>query len=261
MARYRQKRLRMGLSSGALAFSAGWAVVSLIAPESVFEAPWWKSTLWMYLGANFVMLDVTQGAFAAQNIVQPVDVAGLPDAVYLLPVIGVGLASAYVCHNLRSTRLKHNVPNAIAAGTSYFLTGLIAMVVSDIQPGLTAILGIALLLGAGLWVGSNVIGALGSGIPFFGVASLGSVLALGVLVLLGGIAVLSVVIGLVLVSFVPAVIVGAGFAVSRRLKRKGRRSDYPRITGLQKVVQESWMEILVAGGVVIALAFGLTRGL
>lgn len=261
MARFRQKRLRLGLSSGVIAFCAGWAAVALIATESISGAPWWQGTLWMYLGANFVRLDLTQGMLGTRRYVQPVDATGLPDFVYLLPVLFVGLASAYVCYNLTTTRLKYNVSNAMTTGTSYFFTALVAMVVSDIQPGLTAILGIALLLGGGLWIGSNIIGILGQGIPFFGVASLGGVIALGALVLLGGLAVLSAVLGLVVVTYVPAVLVGAGFSLSRQLKRKGRRSDYPRIAGLRKMIEESWIEVIVVGMVLVALAVGLTRSI
>jgi hypothetical protein len=41
MHRYRQrrKRMRLGFVTGVLAFCAGWAVIALLAPQGVFNAP------------------------------------------------------------------------------------------------------------------------------------------------------------------------------------------------------------------------------
>lgn len=249
--------MRLGILTGGLAFCAGWAVVALLAPKAVFDAPRWQNTLWMFLGANTIELN--QGLYA-QEAVQPVAIAELPEFVYLLPVVGVAVASAYVCYEIRTNRVKHNVSNALAAGTGYFLTALVAMVLSDIRPTITVVLITALVLGGGLWVGSTVIGALGRGIPFLGIASLGTVVAVGVLVILGGVAILSVIQGLIVVSFAPAAAVGAGFGVSRRLERRGGRSDYPRVAGLQQFFEESWKETLVVSLILIGLFIGLTGG-
>lgn len=258
MARYQQKRMRLGILTGGLAFCAGWAIIALLAPKAVFDAPRWQNTLWMFLGANTIKLN--RGLYG-QDAIQPVTVAELPDFVYLLPIVGVAVASAYICYEIRTNRLKHNVSNALAGGTGYFLTALVAMVLSDIHPTITFILVIALLLGGGLWIGSTVIGALGQGMPFFGIASLGTVVAIGVLVILGGVAILSVIQGLIVVSFAPAAIVGAGFGVSRRLKRQGGRSDYPRVAGLQQFFKNWWKETLVVSLVLVGLSIGLTGSL
>jgi len=257
MPRYRQKRMRLGVLTGVLAFAAGWAAIALLAPQAAFDAPRWQHTLWMFLGANTV--ELSQGTFG-QETVQPVAVAALPEFVYLIPVVTVAIASAYVCYEIQTNRVKRNVSNAIAAGTGYFLTALVAMVISDIRPTITFILIIALVLGGGLWVGSTVIGALARGIPFLGIASLGTVVAVGVLVILGGVALLSVIQGLIVVSFVPAVGVGAGFGISRRLERRGGHSDYPRLAGLQQFFEESWKETIVVSLIIIGLFVGLTGG-
>lgn len=255
---HQQKRMRLGLLTGGLAFCAGWAAIALLAPQAVFDAPRWQSTLWMFLGANAITL--TQGAFN-QNTVQPVTVAELPELVYLIPVVAVTFASAYVCYNIRTSRVKQNVSNAMAAGTGYFLTALVAMILSDIRPSITVLLMIALVFGGGLWVGSTVMGTLSRGIPFLGVASLGTVVTVGVLVLFGGVAILSVIQDFLVVTFAPTVAVGAGFGVSRQLERRGRRSDYPRISGLQQFFEESWKETLVVSLIFFALLIGLTGGM
>jgi hypothetical protein len=250
--------MRLGLVTGLLAFCAGWAIIALLAPQDVFDAPRWQHTLWMYLGANTVELN--QGLLA-QRAVQPVSVADLPEYVYLIPVLAVGVASAYLCSEIQSSRLKHNISNSMAAGAGYFLTALVAMVLSDIQPGISFLLVLALLAGGGLWIGSTLIGALGRGIPFLGIASLGTVVAVGVLVILGGVAVLSVIQGLVMVSFAPAAVVGAGFGVSRSLENRGRQAEYPRVAGLREFLEDSWKETLATVLVVIGLAIGLNGGL
>lgn len=257
MTRFQQKRMRMGILSGLLAFCGGWAAVALVAPQAVFDAPRWQNTLWLFLGANRVTLQ--RGMFG-QEAIQPIAVANLPATVYLLPLVVVGVASAYVCHEIRTNRVKWNVSNAMAAGTGYFLTALIAMVLSDIRPTITVLLVIALVLGGGLWIGSAVVGAVGRGIPFLGIASLGSVVAVGVLVIFGGIALLSVVQGLVVLAYLPSAAVGLMFGVSRQLERRGRRSDYPRIAGLRQFLEESWKEVLIVAVVFVALVIGLTRG-
>lgn len=229
-----------------------------MASPAVFDAPRWQSTLWLFLGANTITL--TQGTFG-QGSIQPVAVAELPDLVYLLPVVAIAFASAYVCYNIRTNRVKHNVSNAMTAGTGYFLIALLAMVLTDIRPTITALLLIALVASGGLWVGSMVIGTFGRGIPFLGIASLGTVVTIGVLVILGGVAIFSVIEGLIVITFAPTVAVGTGFGVSRQLKRRGGRSDYPRISGIRKTFEESWKEALVVVLIFLALIIGLTRGM
>lgn len=71
---------------------------------------------------------------------------------------------------------------------------------------------------------------------------------------------ISVVQGLVVLAYVPSVAVGLGFGVSRRLERRGRRSEYPRIAGLRQFLDKSWKEVLVVAVIFVALAVGLTKG-
>jgi hypothetical protein len=228
--------MRLGLVTGVLAFCAGWAVIALLAPQGVFNAPRWQNTLWMYLGANTVTLNT---GVLGQNTIQPVSEAELSEFVYLVPVIAVGVAGSYICSQIQSSRLKHNISNSMAAGTGYFLAALVAMVLSDIRPGISFLLIIALVLGGGLWIGSTLIGALSNEIPLIGIASLGTVVAVGLLVILGGVEILSVIQGLVLISFARAVVVGAGFGLSRRLEQRGRHSEYPRLAGVRHFLKDS----------------------
>lgn len=263
MYRHRHKQLRYGIASGVLTFAAGWATIALIMPTTVFESvPRWKSTLWVYLGTNLIELSDSHTGGLGFNTMQPVEIASLPSITYILPIVTVTIAAGYTCYELRSTRLKHNVSNALAAGAGYFLTGLVAMFISDIQPTMSDFLLIALVLGGGLWIGSTILGYLSGGLPFFGVASLGSIAAVGTLVILGGITILAVIQGLILMAFGVAVVVGASFGVSRQLERRGSRYSgdvrFARIRGLQLIFEKYWLQILATTIVIFALIYGIS---
>lgn len=263
MSRYRRKRLRYGISSGVLTFTAGWAIITLVTATTAFKSvPRWKSTLWVYLGTNLIELSDSHTGGLGFNTVQPVEIAGLPSEIYLLPVLVVTVAASYTCYQLRSTRIKHNVSNALAAGAGYFLTGLVAMFISNIQPTISNLLLIAFIVGGGIWVGSTLLGYLSSGLPFLGIASLGSISAVGILVVLGGITIVSTIYGLIVMAFGVAVIVGSSFGVSRQLRRRGNRYSrdvrFPRLRGLQLVIEKHWFQILVITIVVIALIYGIS---
>lgn len=263
MSRYRRKQqLRYGISSGILTFTAGWAIVTLIMPTTAFESvPRWKSTLWVYLGTNLIKLSDSHTGGFGYSTIEPVEIAGLPGVTYLLPILAVTVAAGYTCYELRSTRIKHNVSNALAAGAGYFLTGLVAMFVSNIQPSISSLLLIALVVGGGIWIGSTLLGYLSGGLPFLGIASFGSIAAVGTLVVLGGITIVSAIEGLIVVSFGVAAVVGSSFGVSRQLERQGSRSrdtQFPRLYGLQLVLEKHWFQILVTTTVVLALIYGIS---
>lgn len=263
MVRYRRKKLRYGISSGALTFAAGWAVVALIMPTTAFESvPRWKSTLWVYLGTHLIELSTSHTGGFGFNSVQPVEIAGLPQEIYLLPMLAVAVAAGYTCYELQSTRISYNVSNAVAAGTGYFLTGLVAMVISNIRPSISSLLLFALVIGGGIWIGSTLLGYLSGGLPFLGVASLGNIAAMGILVVLGGVAIVSAILGLIVVAFGAAVIVGSSFGVSRQLERRGNRHSkdvgFPRFHGLQLFVENYWLQIFALGVVLIALVYGIS---
>lgn len=263
MARHRRKQLRYGISSGVLSFIAGWAIVALTMPTTVFESvPRWQSTLWAYLGAHLVELSDSHTGGYGFGSVQPVEIAGLPSMIYFLPLIAVAVAASYTCYNLYSTRIKHNVSNGMAAGAGYFLTGLIAMFVSNIQPSISIVLLFALVIGGGIWIGSTLLGYLSGDLPFFGVASLGTLAAVGILVVLGGIAIVVSIRGLILMAFGSSIVVGGAAGVSRQLERKGNRYsrdvEFARLRGFQLFVENNWFQIVVLLAVLVALIYGIS---
>lgn len=264
MARLRRKRHRYGLTSGILAFAAGWAAITLILPNSALSAfPRWKTSLWVYLGTHFVRLSDVFFGGVGLNTVQPVDVVGLQSNVFAIPVAAAGLAGLYTCYEINSTRIKHNIENAMTAGTGYFLCGLAAMILADVRPEVSMILIIALVVGGGIWLGSTVLGFLTGGLPFIGIASLGSIAAIGILMLMGGIAILSAILGLVAISFIAPGLAGALVGISRQLERRGRRHDsrFSRSHGLYSFAHEYWKVIVATGLIAVALFVGLTGGM
>lgn len=263
MRRYRRKKLRYGLLSGILAFAGGWAIATFLTPVDVFgEYPRWQTTLWVYLGAHFVELSSVHTGGIGLDSQQPLQLLDIPSFIRLVPLVAVAVASIYTCNEISTNRLKHNVSNALGAGTGYFVAGLIAMVVSDIRPGISFVLvaggGVALAI----WLGSSFVGAVTRGLPIIGVASLGTIAAVGILLLLGGVAILNVVWGLLAIAFGGAAATGAVIGVERELKRRGRRknSEYPRLHGARSLVETNWKELSAVVIVAVALYVGLTGG-
>ncbi len=263
MRRHRRKKLRYGLLSGFIAFAGGWAIATFLTPANAATGyPRWQTTLWVFLGAHLVELSSVYTGGIGLNSQQPLELLDIPEYIRLVPVVAVAVASIYTCNEISTNRLKQNVSNALGAGTGYFAAGLIAMVVSDIRPEISFVL----LIGGGaalaVWLGSSFVGAFTRGLPVIGVASLGSIAALGILLLLGGVAILNVIWGLVAISFGGAAVTGAVIGVERELKRKGKRrnSDYPRFYGLRSFTEANWKEALAVVAVTAALYVGLAGG-
>jgi len=111
-------------------------------------------------------------------------------------------------------------------------------------------------------VGSTIISSSTGGLPFIGITSLGTVAAVGFVVLVGGAAVLSAIGGLVAVALVPPVLVGTAAGSIRRLEKiggRGRKDGYLR--GLKLVAEKYWLGILATVAVFGLLAAVLTNAI
>lgn len=262
MRRLRRRQLRYGLFSGVIAFAAGWAIVAIRAGSQLFpNTPRWQSTLWVWLGFNRVELSASKLGGLSIEVIQPASAASLPDVFWYLTFPLVGLASAYTCYQIQARSISNNVSNVMNVGGGYFLAGLLAMFASDIQPAISTIVGLAVFSGAALWIGSSVLGLFATGIPVIGVASVGGIAAIGILVLLGGIAVAEAVWWLAVAAFGTAAAVGTIVGTSRQLRRKGRHNSerFYRVQGLKMVLENHWLEIILVAAVAVGLIFGLQR--
>lgn len=267
MVRYKRRRARYGLPAGALSFIGGWAVVAFLTPTSLMPSyPRWQVTLWVYLGAHFVELsDVHTGGLGFSGLTVEEYAAGVPiDSVPLVAVVAVAVAATYTCYEFSTSRVKHNVRNAITAGTGYFLTALAALILSDMQPAFTVVLMFGLLVGGGIWVGSSFIEALTRGMPFIGIATLGTIATVGILILIGGLSLISTIWGIIVISYGVAVVTGFGVGVSRKLEHRGQRTDgdgFARIRGLKWVLVTYRKPIIASLVVLLALFIGLGGGI
>lgn len=260
MARLRQKRRRVALPATVLSFLAAWATTGLLVPETFLSAvPRWKSTLLTHLSAHFIEFAQTNSLGLVTNEISLVQAAGLPATVHLIPFCAVGLASGYVCHTISTPRIQQNIENALRVGIGYLVLGLAAIVISDMRPAISSLLMVAIVLLGAVWIGSTVVSSATRGLPFFGITSLGTVAVVGLLVILGGVAVVVELWGLFAVSLGAPIIAGSAVGMSRQLKRiGGRRRDFARIRGAQELVQDYWFGLLVTAVVTVALYVAIT---
>lgn len=261
MRRLRRRKIRAAAPAALLAFVAGWAVTALVIPETGFDAPRWQGTLWLYLGAHGLELSNVYIGGIGLGTVKPLELISEPEFLTFVPILAAGLASGYTCWKLKSSRLRHNVENAVAAGTAYVLVGVVAVIVSDMRPTISGLLIVAVIAGAAVWLGSTFIQAFSGGLPFIGISTFGTVAMVGLLLLLGGVAVVGALWRLLVTTYGAALLVGAVVGLNRELEKRGSKGAgrLPRLSGLADLVEENWLQIIVVTIVLTALVIGLSR--
>jgi hypothetical protein len=223
------------------------------------EIPRWKATLWVYLGTHFVDLAQTNSLGMVTREVSLVSALDLPQYIHLVPALAVGVASAYTCYRLGASRIRHNVENALHVSVGYLAIGLTSILVTGMRPNASTVLLIGAFIFGALWLGSNLVNTATGGFPIIGITSLGTLVLIGLLVLVGGAAILTAIWGLVVVAVTPAVLAGTAVGASRRLENIGRRNQsLPRLHGLKILVQKYWIGILASLVVGVMLIIGLT---
>jgi hypothetical protein len=246
---------RHAFLSGSLAFVAGWAVVAVLAPDGVFSGvPRWRSSLWLYLGAHGIPLsDIYLGGTGFSST-QPLNTIDSSVPFRYIPLAAVIGAAVYTGSKFSSTKIKRSVSRTFDAGSAYFLAALAAMVASDIQPGVSTILLIAGVVAAAAWLGSSFLGTFTRDIPIIGVASLGTILSLGIVLVIGSAAVLTMLWQLVAISFGAAAVAGVATGAERKARKEGKRmsDEWPRAALVKHRLRENWLEL----GIVL-LIFGL----
>jgi len=106
-----------------------------------------------------------------------------------------------------TTRFEYIIQNGGALLTGYLAAGLLAFVISEVQPGVAMIIALAVLLAGGAYIGGTVAQRFTAGVPVFA-GDLRGVVLIGLLVALGGLVVLQSIASLVGGSLV-GVTVGA----------------------------------------------------
>jgi hypothetical protein len=140
--------------------------------------------------------------------------------IRVVPATAIFVASLLVNVSMGyTTRLIHVVKNSAYIVPSYVGAVVLLVVVSDARPGVGLILGAFVVGGAALGIGVLIVRAVGEVIPVLGIASLSGIAFVGLLVLVGSIAVVET-IGLMAVMTVVSTQAGALLVwFARRMNR------------------------------------------
>lgn len=252
---------KYALCSGLLAFVAGWAIIAVLTPDGTFPgSPRWKSSLWLYLGAHGIPLSDIYLGGTGFNSTQPLSLIDSELPYRYVPPLAVAGAAIYTNTKFSSPKIKRSVSKTLDAGSAYFLAALIAMVAADMQPGISMILLIAGGVAGAAWVGASFLRTITRNIPFIGVTSLGTILGLGLLLIVGSAAILTMLWQLVAIAFGTAAVTGAVAGVERKARRDGKRinDEWPRTALLKQELKRNWIELVVVTGIFALLYAGVT---
>jgi hypothetical protein len=249
------------LFSAAIVFTAGWAVsIILIEEGSINNVPRWKSTLWYYLTNHGIPLSDAYNTQSSVGVSRPLLATEEPSTVREIPVVATVIAGAYTSYQKSTRRIKTAATNALTAGSAYFLIALSATVLTDIQPQISSLLLIGGLIAGAAWLGSSFLGTFTRNIPIIGVASLGTILALGFILIAGSVAIISILWELLAISYAGAAVGGIAVGLEKAVRYRGNRrdTDTPRLAGVKILLKENLKEIVVVVGVAALLYAALT---
>lgn len=250
------------LFSAGVVFAAGWAIsIILIEEGSIDSVPRWRSTLWYFLTNHGIPLSTAYNTQSSVGVSSPLLATEEPSFVRAIPVVATAVAGAYTSYKKSASRIKTAASNALTAGSAYFLITLLAVVLTDIQPDLSSLLLIGALIAGAAWLGSSFLGTFTRGIPIIGVASVGTIFALGFILIAGSAAIISILWELIAISYLGAAAGGVAVGAEKTVRRRGKRrdADTPRLAGLKILVEENLTEIVVVAAVV-ALLYGAITG-
>jgi len=201
--RVRQQQLIYGAVFGASAFLAGWAITFLLTPQGLISGvPQWKVTLWVFLSANFVKISGLQvngfsGAFTQIDLVSQLPALR---SLRVVPFLLTALGGIMMVEKINyTTQMKYLIQNSGSLLVGYLTAGLLGFVISGAQPGVAFIMIVAVVVALAAIIGSTLTQNLMRGVPVIGFTSIGGIVAIGLLVILGGVAVIQ--------SFGPLVVV------------------------------------------------------
>lgn len=202
--RVRQRQLTYGLAFGSSAFLAGLLVAILVTPQSVLSGvARWKAATWVFFSAHF--MPIQTAVFTRVDVIAQVPALQSLRVVPILLTTAGGLATVLAVGY--TPRFTHILQNSAAVIVGYVASGVVVFIASGARPGVALIVVGAAVIGAAAYIGATLTQSLTADLPVFAVTSLGGIVAIGLLVLVGGVAVLS--------AFLPLVgIAGAGAVVA-----------------------------------------------
>lgn len=197
---YRKKELySYGIVWGVLTFVTGVGMTLAVLPEQLkaAEVASWKLATWVWLNAHGLPISEQAVSGSALSSGQLDFIGPIPE-LHLLRVIPLFLgafAAVMVVNSMDGVRDDSQLLEySIVGAGGYIFAGLIAIVLSEAQPGIILIIAIMGVLGAAAYLGGRVANRLH--VPVFAVTSIGGIVGIGLLVLFGAGAVLSIAIPL-----------------------------------------------------------------
>lgn len=210
--RVRQRQLVYGSIFGVATFLVGWAITYLLTPPEILTGlPEWKATLWVFLSAHFISISGVQLG-GMRTMFTKVDlIAQLPmlQSLRVVPVLITALGGIMMVEAVGYTRrFSYLLQNSGALLIGYLSAGLIAFVVSEAQPDVAMLVVLGVVIGGAAFIGGTVTQRLTGSIPVFAITSIGGIILIGLLIILGGFVILQSIAPLVAISVV-GITVGA----------------------------------------------------
>jgi len=183
-----ERQQRKGAIWGSLAFGAGVAVAWLIvSPES--DPSRLKRAIWIYLSSHYVAI----GPVKVEAVLNSLPRLGLvtrgerPELWYAIPVFVTAVAASGTNMALgRTSDPNLMLQNSILILVGYLPVALIAAVWSGAAGAVGWLLVIIAIAFLALVVGSQAVSSSTRGTPILAITSLGGLLGIGLIVLLGG---------------------------------------------------------------------------
>lgn len=198
--RLEKRRVIYGSTIGAASFIVGvlliWATTTGGQTSGLSE---WRAAVWIFLEANGVVLE--PGARVSPIFTSTATNLPKLRIGWVFPVLLVALGTILTVSGVSGTaRFRYMAENGATVLYGYLGVGLVALLESGARPAIAGFTAIILLLGVATFVGSTVIGKLTGGLPFFGVASLGLIIVLGMVIVLVGAALLTAILPMVILG-------------------------------------------------------------
>lgn len=219
--RVRQRQIVYGSAFGATTFLVGWAITVFLTPPDVLaELPRWKSSLWIYLSAHFVSISGLQLVGIGAAFVEVDLLSHFPQLQILrvMPIFLTTIGGLLMIEVVNyTTRFHHLIQNAGSLLIGYLSVGFLAFIVSGAQPGVAMLIVSGAILAAGAYIGGTVTQRLTGAVPVFAVISVGGVVLIGLLILLGGTAIVTAIGPMIAVSTLGVTIAAVLAYVSRNV--------------------------------------------
>jgi hypothetical protein len=167
--------------------------------EQISELASWRAAVWTFLEANGVVLE--PGAKASPLLTSAATELPQLRIGWVLPFLLVSLGAVLTASGVSGTsRLQYMLENGSTVLYGYVGVGLIALLESGARPAIAGFTAIILFFAVATFVGSTALEKLTGGLPFFGVASLGLVIIVGMILVLVGVAILTAILPMIIVS-------------------------------------------------------------